>query len=281
MHLDAWRPNEAGARTGRRSEVKVLTDNDSRDIFPAWSPDGKKIVFTTSDANGQGLFVIDSNGQHRRRLTLGIDSGGMHGRQTARPLRSLDIGESGTDSCVIPYMTEAEAILLNKEKPTGDDVTKLTDGSAYDADVAWSPDGKKIIFASDRTGFFRLYIMDPDGKNIRELTHVDNPGGNAYPAWSPDSKQIAYTNTASDGSRQIFVIDSDGRNTKQLTKGGDFNCYAARSAHSKKLAYISVASRQSKGSLALMSANGSDPKIILRDQGVGHNGRPAWRPSTH
>jgi TolB protein len=262
------------------TEVKVLTDKSSRDIFPAWSPDGKKVVFTSRDAKGQGLFVIDSNGQHRRRLTVGVDSGAAWSPD-GKTIAFTRYGRGGGQILAIPYMSEAEAILLNKENPTGDDVKKLTDGSAYDADIAWSPDGKKIAFASDRSGSFRLYIMDPDGKNVRQLTGVDNPGGNAYPAWSPDGKQIAYTNTAPDGSRQIFVIDSDGKNTKQLTSGGDFNCYAAWSPDGTKLAYTSFASRQSKGSLALMSADGSNPKIILHDQGVGHNGRPAWHPPTH
>jgi Tol biopolymer transport system component len=102
--------------------------------------------------------------------------------------------------------------------------------------LAWSPDGTKIVFASDRSGFFRLYVMDADGHNVREMTHSDNPGGNAYPAWSPDGKRIAFTNSTPDGSRQIFMIDADGKNTKQLTKDGIFNCYVAWSPEGKKLA---------------------------------------------
>src|SRR4029079_9928064 len=142
----------------------------------------------------------------------------------------------------------------------------------------WSPDGKTIAFDSNRSGSWRLYLMDPDGRNVRDLSQVDNPGANMYPTWSPDGKHIAYTNSADDGSRQIFVIDVDGKNTKQLTKDGNFNCYAAWSPDGKQIAYMSFESVKSKGSLALMNPDGSEKKIICRDQGVGHNGRPAWKP---
>jgi TolB protein len=83
---------------------------------------------------------------------------------------------------------------------------------------------------------------------------------------------------APDRTRQIFVIDVDGKNKKQLTKDGNFNCYAAWSPDGKKIAYMSFATRTSKGSLAIMNADGTDQKIICPDQGAHHNGRPAWKP---
>jgi TolB protein len=262
-------------------EVKRLTDNISRDTYANWSPDGKKIVFSSSDQNGAGLFVLDSEGGKVKRLTYGTDGGAAwspNGKTIAFTRYNsrnggqvLAIHADGT--------SKAKPAVEGIISPAAEDaVTELTDGSNYDADLAWSPDGTKIVFASDRSGTFRLYVMDPDGHNVRELTQVNNPGGNAYPAWSPDGKRIAYTNSAPDGSRQIFVIDADGKNTKQLTVNGNFNCYAAWSPDGKKIAYMSFDAVKSKGSLALMNPDGSEQKIICRDQGVGHNGRPAWKP---
>ena len=61
-------------------------------------------------------------------------------------------------------------------------------------DAAWSPDGKRIAFASVRSGGgFRLYVMDADGKNVAQLSaRPMNTNGNVYPAWSPDGQKIAF-----------------------------------------------------------------------------------------
>src|SRR5690349_7598134 len=150
----------------------------------AWSPDGKSIAFTRYGQGGGILLSIRLDQDAARKADANT---GIH--------------RDGSNA-IIPS----------------------ADRSTYDADLAFSPDGKKIVFASDRTGTFRLYMMDPDGKNIRPLTQFDNTGGNAYPAWEPNGKRIAFTNSAPDGTRQIFIIDADGNNVKQLTKDGDFNC---------------------------------------------------------
>src|SRR5205085_3410173 len=128
-------------------------------------------------------------------------------------------------------------------QPTADVhyVKEMTDGTAYDADPAWSPDGKTIAFASARLGNgFRLFLMNADGANVRDLSQSDNPGGNVFPSWSPDGKRIAFTDWADeDSTRQIFIIDANGQNKKQLTTKGNFNCYAAWSPDGKKIAYMS------------------------------------------
>jgi TolB protein len=262
-------------------EVKTLTDNQSQDVYPAWSPKGDKIVFASREASAHGLFLIDPESGKLDRLTYGADEGPawspdgktivftrhLSGRITQ--LRTIQVDETDRNK---PDATKDEA----PRKSRGS--KKLIGGTSYEADAAWSPDGKTIAFASDRSGVFRLYLMDADGKNVRDLTKTDNPGGNAYPAWSPDGKQIAFTNSTDNGTRQIFVIDVDGKNKKQLTSGNDFSCYAAWSPDGKKIAYMSFPTRTSKGDLVLMNPDGSEPKVICRDQGAGHNGRPAWKP---
>src|SRR5438445_473926 len=70
----------------------------------------------------------------------------------------------------------------------------VTDNPSFNADPAWSPDGKRIAFTSNRSGQgFHLYVMDADGKAPQQFSDANNPFGYVFPAWSPDGKIIGYT----------------------------------------------------------------------------------------
>ncbi len=96
----------------------------------------------------------------------------------------------------------------------GNDVKLLTDNPFSDAYPAWSPDGTRIAFVSDRDGKPNIYVMDADGKNQKRLTNNDTM--NYWPAWSPDSKKIAFLSEVW-VFFNIFVMDADGSNPINLT----------------------------------------------------------------
>ncbi len=85
--------------------------------------------------------------------------------------------------------------------------TRLTTNPAGDGEPAWSPDGTKIAFTSDRDGNSQIYVMNAaDGSGQTNLTN------NAAfivgtPAWSPDGTKIAFTNTR-DGNVEVYVMNA-------------------------------------------------------------------------
>ena len=110
----------------------------------------------------------------------------------------------------------------------------MASSNGYDAEATISPDGKTIVFTSDRDGDLELYLMDSDGSNIRRLTNSPGYDGGAF--FSPDSKQIVYrAHPISDEKElkeysdllkqhlvrpsklEIFVMNADGTNIRQVT----------------------------------------------------------------
>ena len=119
--------------------------------------------------------------------------------------------------------------------PEGKNIRKLTSSPGYDAEATISPNGKKIVFTSERDGDLELYSMDKNGKNIRRLTNEVGYDGGAF--YSPDSKHIVYrgSHPTTDGeikkyrdllaqhlivptTFEVWVMDADGTNKRQVTR---------------------------------------------------------------
>jgi len=124
---------------------------------------------------------------------------------------------------------------------------------------ARAEDRGKIVFSSDRDGEWDLYLMDPDGSNVRRLTH----GAVASdPCWSPDGSKIAFTSIR-DGGREIYVVDSDGTNMKRLTdvpsqRGSRSPSW---SPDGKKISFAS--DRVHPGAIFVMDADGKNPEVLI------------------
>jgi Tol biopolymer transport system component len=99
----------------------------------------------------------------------------------------------------------------------GSNPRPLTRVQGYDAECAFSPDGKHIVFTSDRAGNPDLYIMNADGSNVRRLTNM--PGYDGGPFFSPDGKRIIFrSDRHGNDLLQVFVINTDGSGERQLTR---------------------------------------------------------------
>src|SRR5258706_221818 len=111
----------------------------------------------------------------------------------------------------------AELFLIDDK---GQGARNLTNSSAENSYPAWSPDGKSILFASLRDGDgFRIYRMDADGGNVKQLTNNASAFGSVYPSYSPDGKKIMWSDGDQNGI-ELHVADADGGNIQKLTNNG-------------------------------------------------------------
>lgn len=97
-------------------------------------------------------------------------------------------------------------------EPDASDPTNLTAAPGCDFDGAWSPDGTKVTFGSNRDGDFDIYVMDADGGGVTRLTNW--PSLESYPVWSPNGSRIAFLSDRSRDGTEIVVMRADGSSKK-------------------------------------------------------------------
>ncbi len=151
--------------------------------------------------------------------------------------------------------------------------TQITADTANEAQPAWSPDGTKIAFVTDRDANNEIYVMNADGTNVRRLT--TNAAADEQPAWSPDGGKIAFVSNRS-GTTDIWVMDSTGANPVSLTNDAAVDVLPAWSPppDSNRIAFQS--NRAGDFAIFVMSTDGSGVRQ-LTDGGVP-DGSPSWSP---
>ena len=189
-----------------------LTKNRHDDFSPSWSPDGKRIVFTSERDGNSEIYVMNADGSNPRRLT-------ENGNFDQFPSWSPDGERIAFSSRRDGHFRNAfgitdEIYLMDTD---GGNQQRLTNNRGWDWFPSWSPDGERIAFASDRRGDFEnfeIYVMDADGGNQRRLT--ENRHEDSSPSWSPDGERITF-NSRRDGNSEIYVMEANGGNQQRLT----------------------------------------------------------------
>src|SRR5207247_39313 len=148
------------------------TNSRQADFTPAYSPDGTKIVFTSTRSGNAELWIMNANGTSPTRLTtnMAIDSGGVW---------------SSTNRIAFASRRDGNLEIYAVD-PNGANLTRLTNNTTPDINPDWSADGTRIAFSSFRDGNFEIYVMNANGSGQTRLT---NMAGAALEMRQPDHLQ--------------------------------------------------------------------------------------------
>jgi Tol biopolymer transport system component len=239
---------EAASTPARR----LTTDKtDIRGI--AWSLDSKSIVISSARQGGHSLWQVFTD-------ESGIDAG----RIEAIPTNSTQ--------AVGPSLSRGSGLLAYTELTQNTNIWRVpvADGSHRDSRVRlisssgrnnspqYSPDGQQIVFVSDRSGSWELWLCKADGSAPRQLTNFHG-SLLGTPHWSPDGRWIAFDARPGEHS-EIFVISASGGEPKQLSHNSFEERMPNWSADGRYLYFDSI--RSGAVRLWRMTANGDNPVQI-------------------
>jgi tricorn protease len=187
--------------------VQVTKHTSGNVFYPSLSSDGKVIVYEADF----GLWKLDVASGKSTEVKIDIVTEEKDNQTEIIAIEneadSFDLSPSGKRA-VISARNQIFTIATDK----GDISTIANNmGASRDESPAWAPDGKRIAFVSDRSGRQEVYLVDPDGKNLKQISDLDTDKSSI--AWAPNSKSLIFAST--DKKLYLFSV-ADGK-TRVLT----------------------------------------------------------------
>ena len=264
---DIWRMNISGRVF---AILPQLTDTADGNASPSWTPLNARVAFVSDRDGNKEIYTINQNGGTPTRVTT-------NGGEDRDPSWMSGAGR-------IVFSTsrdgnfEIYSMLFN-----GTGLTRLTNTSAFafnsNIEPAWSYDGTKVLFASNRVGNkFHIFVMNADGSGVTQLTSA--AGNQNHPTWSPDGTKFAYASDQ-DGKSQIYTANSDGTSPTRISttfNDTDPNWGIVARLEGSSLVYPIAFSSDRDGTREIYTENPSGAVVARLTVSAADDTQPSWAP---
>ncbi len=255
-------------RAGTAKDV-IVADWDGRNaqvlttgglnLLPGWSPDGKRLAFTSYRDGSPLLYWADPATRAIKPFPAKGDlmtgaAWSPDGKQVA-----LTISENGN----------ADIWVMNAD---GSGLRNLTNSREIENSPCWSPDGKKLAFVSTRSGEPQIFTMSADGSGVERLTFQGKY--NQTPDWSPRGDIIAFTARDERNVFDLFTVNVETKKIARLTQDQGNNEEPTFSPNGRYVVFTSTRDNGAKR-LWIMSADGTNQHALGVDSEAS---TPAWGP---
>jgi Tol biopolymer transport system component len=256
------------------SNLRQLTHRRGPEFDPAWSPDGKRIVYRDSRRGinrNDEIYVMRADGSNQRNIS----------RDPAD-----DWGPAWSpDGKWIAFSAAREGMpQIFVMRPDGSDAHRLNElEGEY---PAWSPDGSRIAFMSQEPGArgndpnYNVYVMNADGSRLTRLT--DYPGEDGWLDWSPDGTKIVFTTSHDDQGQSgdigpywdLYVMNADGSAKTRITRL--FAGFPSWSPDGRFIMFAGSGLPLSSSRLYVATTDGSKVAVVPMGRDLGDVQFPDW-----
>ncbi len=247
-------------------EPIAVTDRSSRDWSPSWSSDGRRLFFVSNRGGSMDLWqqTIGEEGPvgAPEPLTVGVG------------MRRAAFSPDGTKLAYSKgrLVGNVWRVPMLRERPASwADAEPITIGQAYTGVGDISPDGRRLLVGSDRSGNQDIWVLPAQGGAMTQLT--TNPTDDGPARWSPDGREIAFRSRRS-GNLDLWVMPAEGGPARQLTSDPERDSRATWSPDGTEIAFVSY--RSGNADIWVVSADGGEPRQVTDHPGGDQH--VAWSP---
>jgi Tol biopolymer transport system component/DNA-binding winged helix-turn-helix (wHTH) protein len=231
-------------------EPRLLTSGRN----PAWTPDGRELVYRPLRLPITGLAHVDIRGGKPRGLPA-------FGEDSFLPTLSRTGRLAFSRGTIDINIWRQELV----DGPTPPPPVPLISSTARDADARYSPDGTRIVFQSNRSRYAEIWTCASDGTRCSQLTAFNGALITGTPRWSPDNRTIAF-DSAAEGRFHVYTIDAGGGPVRRLTTEPTTGAIPSWSHDGKWIYYASSAT--GRGEIWKVPSQGGASVQVTRNGGL-------------
>jgi len=235
--------------------VQQLTDQSS-DQLPKWSPDGKRIAFLSERDGTSHIYLMESDGTNRTRLTT---------KKSAESEMAWS-PDGNTIAFLSPgSVSDGQKAHVMVSGLDGSDYRNLTAGvNAEHGQIAWSPDSGRVAYTSRRNRQFDIFVTDLATGKEANLTNSEQ--AQVLPNWSPDGKFIVFQGAAPGTPRtEIYSLDLKTNQISNLTNHPDQDVEPTFSRSGNLIGFVSH--RDGNAEIYVMNVDGSEQTRLTHKPG--------------
>ena len=240
---------------GPLDDARIISPASARVSSFAWTRDSREMVFTGTYQGTPGVWRMPANGQTSPVAVPGVGP----------VLENLAIAPQGAYLAYQISHQDANIwrLALEQGRPAAAPV-RVVASTRDDTAPDYSPDGKRIVFASTRSGGYEIWVCGADGSNPTQVTRLGAPVSGS-PRWSPDGRTIAFDSNG-EGQAEIYTVHVDGGPPRHLTTRAGFDAVPTWSRDGHWIYFTS--DRSGSQQLWKLPAEGGTAVQITRHGGV-------------